>query len=240
MRQDQAHALITELRQPTTTVIRAEEIRDQIIREHQGLIYHFIKVHDHQSIDDLVQLGRIGIFQAINKFDLERGIAFSTFAGIQIRGEISHYLRDQHQLIRVPRDLQKNLQLVGASIEVLTKNLQRAPTVNEISADANLPAGAVLDALESLNTRDMKSLSEPETWDLTPTSDQGYDTVEAWVTIQPALELLSEKDRTLIRMRFVEGLNNTEISRRTGLSPVSVGRQIGRILNELRLDTGEL
>jgi RNA polymerase sigma-B factor len=240
MRPDQAHALITELRQPETTSLRAEVIREQIIREHQGLVHHFIKIHDNQSLEDLLQLGNIGLIQAINKFDLERGIAFSTFAGIHIRGEISHYLRDQHQIIRIPRDLQKNLQRVSSSIEILMKDLQRSPTVAEISAHSGLSTGTVLDALETLNTRDMKTLSEPINWDLSSTTDLGFDSVEAWATIQPALELLSDQDRYLIGMRFAEGLNNTEIAKRTGLNQVSVGRQLNRILTEVRRDTGEL
>jgi RNA polymerase sigma-B factor len=240
MRPDQAHALIEELRRPEIGTLRAESIREQIIREHQGLVRHFIKVHDRQSIDDLVQLGNIGLIQAIDKFDLERGIAFSTFAGIHIRGEISHYLRDQYQTIRIPRDLQKNLQLVSASIEALMKDLERSPTVAEISIHSGLSTGTVLDALETLNTRDMKTLSEPINWDLPSTTDQGFNSVEAWATIQPALELLSSQDRSLLGMRFAEGLTNTEIAKRTGLSQVNVGRQLHRILNEVRRDTGEL
>lgn len=237
---DQAHDLITELRDPATPPVRVEAIQEQLIREHQGLVHHFIHVQDSDLREDLVQVGNIGLYHAIKNFDLDRNTAFSTYAGTRIRGEISHFLRDHKQVVRIPRALQENSRTVNASVETLTIQFERAPTVREISEHTGLDTGSILEALESVNVMDMKSLSEPETWDWAPTEDRGFNAAEAWATLVPALDLLSESDRQLIGMRFVEGLNQSEIARITGLHPVAVSRRISQILIDLRRDTGEL
>ncbi len=240
MKPDQAHDLIEELRKPHTSTLRSEEIREQIIREHQGLVRHFIRVHDPDLREDLIQMGNIGLLQAIDKFDLSRETAFSTYAGTYIRGEISHYLRDQNKAIRVPRSVQDNSKKIYTIIERLTLELERSPSVREISEASGIDSGNILEALESIAATNMKTLSEPESWDWTPTEDHGFESTEAWVTIAPALDQLSDKDRRLLGMRFIQGLSQSEIARLTGMHQVAVGRKITQILTDLRRDTGEL
>lgn len=240
MQAAQAHDLITELRAPETGDLRSDVIREQLIKEHQGLVHHFIRVHDPDLREELAQLGNIGLFQAIEKYDLDRDIAFSTFAGTQIKGEISHFLRDRRHTIRIPRSLQVNYRKTLAAIDQLTAELQRSPTVRELSTATGLDTAAILDALESAHTYDMTSLSEPDSWDWPSDSDAGFDSAEARAVLIPALELLSDQDRQLIGMRFIQGLSQSAIAERTGMHQVAVGRRITQILEELRRDTGEL
>lgn len=239
----QAHEvaeLISELRNPNTSGSRAESIRERIILDHQGLVRHFIKAQDPSEIDDLVQLGNIGIVRAIDNFDLEAGTAFATFAAIQIRGEISHYLRDQRSTIRVPRNIYERTHQVTTAIDQLSATLERMPSVREISEHTGLDQGLILEVLESLNTRQLESLSEPASWDSASFADEGFDVVELRATLSPALELLADSDRQLIDMRFYQGLTQSQIAQKTGLSQVTVSRRISQILIELRRDTGEL
>lgn len=240
MRSDQAHDLIEELRNSETSTVRSEAIREEIIREHQGLVRHFIHVHDPDLREDLIQMGNIGLLHAISNFDLGRDTAFSTFAGTHIRGEISHFLRDQQRPIRIPRTLQDNMKKINSAIESLTSSLERSPTVREISDSCGIDSGSILEALETVNATDMKTLSEPDSWDWAPTADSGYESAEAWLTVAPALELLPENDRRLLGMRFFQGLSQSEIAQITGMHQVAVGRRITQILSELRRDTGEL
>jgi len=240
MKADQAHDLIEELRAHETSALRSEEIHEQIIREHQGLVRHFIHVHDPDLREELIQMGNIGLMHAIAKFDLDRDTAFSTYAGTHIRGEISHFLRDQQRAIRVPRNLQDNVRKINTAIESLTNLLERSPTVREISDASGLDSGSILEALESVHVNEMTTLSEPGSWEWASTDDHGLESTEAWLTVAPALELLSESDRRILGMRFVQGLNQTEIAQITGMHQVAVGRKITQILTDLRRDTGEL
>lgn len=240
MRPNQAHDLIEELRNSETSDARSESIREEIIREHQGLVRHFIHVHDPDLREDLIQMGNIGLLYAINNFDLSRDTAFSTFAGTHIRGEISHFLRDQQRTVRIPRNLLENIKSINSAIESLTTSLERSPTVQEISDSCGIDSGSILEALETVNVTHMKTLSEPDSWDWAPTVDPGYESAEVWLTLEPALELLSKTDRRLLGMRFIQGLSQSEIAQVTGMHQVAVGRRITQILSELRRDTGEL
>lgn len=232
--------LIRELREPSISELRADSIREEIILAHQGLVRHFIKIQDPVEIDDLVQLGNIGLVRAIDKFDLDAGTAFATFAAIQIRSEISHYLRDQRNVIRIPRNLYERTHQITTAIDDLAIRLERMPSVREISELTHLDQGLILEVLESLNAREFKSLSEPETWDDAPEFESGFDRVDNRVTLTPALQRLSESDQSLVHMRFYEGLSQSQIAERTGLSQVTVSRKINHILMELRHGTGEL
>ena len=123
---------------------------------------------------------------------------------------------------------------------MLTTELERSPTVREISTASGIDTGSILEALESVAATDMKTLSEPESWEWTPSEDHGFESTEAWLTVAPALDLLTESDRRLLGLRFVQGLSQSEIARLTGMHQVAVGRKITQILTDLRRDTGEL
>lgn len=240
MKAPEVAELILELRNPATTASRAESIRESIVLAHQGLVRHFIKVQDQSEIDDLIQLGNIGIVRAIDNFDLDAGTAFATFAAIQIKSEISHYLRDQKTTIRVPRSIYENTFRVTAAIDQLSITLERMPSVREISEQTGLDQGLILEVLESLNNRELTTLSEPSAWDIASISDEGFEHVELQAVLAPALELLSSSDRQLINLRFYQGLTQSQIAQQTGLSQVAVSRRLSQILIELRRDTGEM
>lgn len=240
MKAPEVAELILELRNPATTASRAENIRESIVLAHQGLVRHFIKVQDQSEIDDLIQLGNIGIVRAIDNFDLDAGTAFATFAAIQIKSEISHYLRDQKTTIRVPRSIYEHTFRVTAAIDQLSNTLERMPSVREISEQTGLDQGLILEVLESLNNRELTTLSEPSAWDIASISDEGFEHVELQAVLAPALELLSSSDRQLINLRFYQGLTQSQIAQQTGLSQVAVSRRLSQILIELRRDTGEM
>lgn len=240
MRAEEVAELIRQLREPDITQSHSDALREQIVLGHQGLVHHFIKVRDPYEIEDLVQVGNIGLIRAIDQFDPQRGNSFATFAATQIRGEISHYLRDQHHAIRIPRSIYESTQKVNSAIEHLVSTLERMPSVREVSEYTNLDPELVLEILESMNVREVKSLSEPESWDLAPSDENGFESVEVKATLAPALDLLSEQDRQLVYMRFYQGLKQSQIATETGLSQVTVSRRINQILSDLRRDTGEL
>lgn len=232
--------LIRELRDPATTASRAEIIRESIIVAHQGLIRYFIKVQDSSEVEDLIQLGNIGLVRAIDNFDFDAGAAFATFAAIQIKSEISHYLRDQRTTIRLPRSVYERTFQVTTAIDQLTISLERMPSVRELSEHTGLDQGLILEVLESLNNRELTTLSEPSAWDIASMSDEGFEHVELQAVLAPALELLSDSDRQLINLRFYKGLTQSQIAEHTGMSQVTVSRRLSQILIELRRDTGEM
>ena len=240
MQAGEASDLIVELRAPDTTLRRRQQILESIVASHQGLVHHFIKVRDAYDREDLAQVGNIGLLNAVERFDPTRKIAFSTFAGTQIRGEISHYLRDKHDLVHIPRPVQENAKIVSGAIETLGRHLGHSPTVAEINAHCGLDTSEILEALESTSVRSMRTLSDPENWDLPVRGDSDFESAETWATLHPALERLSPEDRRLLGMRFVEGLTQTQIAQQLGIHQVSVGRNIDRIRAQMRRDTGEL
>ncbi len=203
-----------------------------------------------EHFDDLVQVGAIGLIKAIDRFDLSRGVELTTYATPNIVGEIKRYFRDKGWSVRVPRGLQELNIRVNKVIDELTPRLQRSPTIEEIAASANATPEEVLEALESSQAYNSISLQA------SPNSDQSddevslvdylggdedaYDTMEDRTMLAPGFAKLDARERYILHLRFFEGLTQSQIASRVGISQMHVSRLIRRSLEKLREEIGEL
>ena len=203
--------LIRELRSPDVTAARSDELKSEIIAEHQGLIHYFIRLYDVQVVEDLVQLGTIGVLAAIDKFDLDRQVAFATFAGARIWGEISHYLRD-NATIRIPRSVQSHIKVVRAVQDNFVAQHNELPTFVQPATHADINLSELFDALRANPSTHLFSLDDPETHLDIVTTQSEYEFVDEWVSVQPAIDQLAPLERKILGMRFIEQKRQSEIA----------------------------
>ena len=198
-----------------------------------------------EPVDDLVQVASVGLVKAIDRYDLDRRTAFSSFAVPTILGEIKRYFRDAGWTIRVPRAIQERRIHVNRAIPALTGKLGRSPTPAEIAESIGATSEEVIEALEAAVAY------EPESLDTSPgageedelrdrslgSEDPGYDIVENNATIAPAMRALPERERVIVYMRFVKDMTQSEIADRIGISQMHVSRLIRKALETMREET---
>lgn len=194
-----------------------------------------------ESLDDLIQVACVGIMKAIEGFDINRDVRFSSYATPTVLGEIKRYFRDRTWAMRVPRAIQELQIEVARKRDDLTARLGRSPTVQELADAVDAPFEDVLATLQSSGARQARSLDEPTGDDVTLAdsvggSDQELDRAELRVLLDDAMDVLSPRDREILRLRFEEDMTQTEISRRVGVSQMQVSRIIRQSLARLRLD----
>ena len=224
--------------------------RDQTVREE--LVQRFMPLArrlaaryrgDREPLDDLVQVASLGLVKALDRFDPSRGVAFSSYAVPTILGELKRHFRDRGWSVRVPRDLQERIARVDRAIAELPGKLGRAPSVNEIADRLEVDPEEVLEAMEAGQAHHAMSLDaqsqtdEGEGIPLTERlggSDPAFDTVEYGAAITDALDSLSERDRAVLHLRFVEDLTQTEIADRVGVSQMHVSRILRSAVERLR------
>ncbi|MFD5414414.1 SigB/SigF/SigG family RNA polymerase sigma factor [Streptomyces nojiriensis] len=200
------------------------------------------------ELDDIVQVGTIGLIKAIDRFDPDREVEFSTLALPYITGEIKRYFRDTTWAVHVPRRLQELRLELAKSQETLTEVLGRAPSVKEIAEHLELPEEEVIEALVAANGYTSDSIDSstgvPERTAVhsegRPLSDTVGDIDPAMVlfedfhTLAPLLRELDERDREILRMRFAQEMTQSEIGAELGISQMQVSRLLTRILTHLR------
>jgi RNA polymerase sigma-B factor len=201
-----------------------------------------------EPLEDLVQVASLGLVKALDRFDPERGVAFSSYAVPTILGELKRHFRDRGWSVRVPRDLQERIARVDRAIAELPAKLGRAPSVNEIAARLEVDPEEVLEAMEAGQAHHAMSLDaqspseEGEGVPLTERlgeSEPGFDTVEYGEAIIEALETLSERDRMVLHLRFIEDMTQTEIAERVGVSQMHVSRILRSAVERLRREVEE-
>ena len=193
-----------------------------------------------EPLDDLEQIAAIGLLKAIDRYDLEREVALTTYAMPTMMGEIRRHFRDRAWALHVPRGLQElGAQLVRLT-DQLTASLGRAPTVAELAAATRRTEEEVLEAIGSLSARSASSLwtgsgdsEEHDRLDAIGVDDAGYEQAEARIALAPALEELDDRDRQVLELRFVEGLTQSQIAARIGISQMHVSRLLRRALDRL-------
>src|SRR3982750_1970878 len=194
-----------------------------------------------EPLDDLVQVACIGVMKAIDGFDLTRDVRFSSYATPTVLGEIKRHFRDRTWALHVPRGTQE-LQLKGAKArDALTNERGRSPTVEELCAKVEASIEDVLDALQSAQAHRTRSFDEPAGEDSTlaeslGSADPELVRAEMRVLLDSAFDVLSDRDREILRLRFEEDMTQTEISDRIGVSQMQVSRLIRQALARLRLD----
>ena len=196
-----------------------------------------------EPLDDLVQVGTIGLIKAIDRFDPERGLEFTTYATPTILGEIKRHFRDKGWSIRVPRRLQELSAKVNQATDELTVELQRSPSVEEIAAKLGVSAEEILEAMESSGAYTSVSLEAggtseddeaPALIDRLASVDEDLDASDDRMVIDDAIRDFSPREQEIVRMRFIDGLTQVEIAKRLGVSQVQVSRLLRRTLRKIQ------
>ncbi len=194
-----------------------------------------------EPLEDLVQVACIGIMKAIEGFDLTREVRFSSYATPTVLGEIKRHFRDKTWAMRVPRGMQELQIEIAKARDKLTTSEGRSPTVQELADEVARPFEEVLATIQSQDARRPRSLDEPTGEDVTLADsigarDPDIRLAEMRVLLDDAFDVLSERDREVLRLRFAEDLTQTEISKRVGVSQMQVSRIIRQALARLRAD----
>ena len=196
-----------------------------------------------EPLDDLMQVASVGLVKAIDRFDPDRGTAFSTFAVPTILGELKRYFRDSGWAVHVPRGMQERAMRLEQAVDVLHRRLGRSPSTGELAAELDQTEEEVLEALEAQSAYDAVSLEQQRSddsqggdsyADTLATEEENYDLVEYEATIEPALNALSQRDRLILHLRFSEDMTQSEIAERIGVSQMHVSRLIRQALARLR------
>jgi RNA polymerase sigma-B factor len=220
--------------------------REQLIEQYMSLVRSLARRYSYrgEQLDDLVQIGAIGLIKAIDRFDVDRGVELTTYATPNIIGEIKRHFRDKGWSVRVPRGLQElNVQL-SRLIEEKTVELGRSPTIAELAEAAGADEEEVLEALESGRAYSSVSLSagtggQEEDGDLDPLESLGaeepqYEVSEDRAVLAPGFRVLDERERKILHLRFFKGLTQSQIAQQVGISQMHVSRLIRRALEKIR------
>jgi RNA polymerase sigma-B factor len=221
------------------------QAREQLIEQYMSLVRSLARRYSYrgEQLEDLVQIGAIGLIKAIDRFDLERGVELTTYATPNIIGEIKRHFRDKGWSVRVPRGLQElNVQL-SRLVEQLTVQFSRSPTIPELAKAAGVEEEEVLEALESGRAYTSLSLSVGggggDDDDLDPleslgTEEHQYEVSEDRAVLAPGFKVLDERERKILQLRFFEGLTQSQIAQQVGISQMHVSRLIRRSLEKIR------
>lgn len=218
------------------------KVREAIVRRCLPLADHIARRFDGrgESRDDLVQVARVGLVNAVNRFDIETGSDFVSFAVPTIMGEVRRHFRDNSWSVKVPRRL-KDLHLrLGAAIAELGQRLGRAPTASELAAELGVDREQVVEGLiagSSYNTLSIDSAGNEGATAIVDTLgdiDARLDQIDNRETLRPLLDALPERERTVLLLRFFESMTQTQIAERVGISQMHVSRLLARSLTRLR------
>ncbi len=224
--------------------------REELIERYLSLVRSLARRYAYrgEQLDDLVQIGAIGLIKAIDRFDLERGVELTTYATPNIIGEIKRHFRDKGWSVRVPRGLQELNVKVSKLIEQLTVQLGRSPTIPELAKAAGVEEEQVLEALESGRAYSSVSLStgggSDEDGELDPLESLGtieheYEVAEDRAVLAPGFQVLDERERKILHLRFFSGLTQSQIAAEIGISQMHVSRLIRRSLEKIRDEIAE-
>ena len=219
--------------------------RDTLVERFLPLARQLARRYERPDVpfDDLFQVACLGLVNAIERFDLEREIAFSSYAVPTILGEIKRYFRDRTWSVRVPRDLQElSLKVDRVALE-LDHELQRSPTVSEIVTKVGAGQEAVLEALEASGAYRAASLQAP--WGADEDSgetlgdgigieERGFAAAEDRATIDRLMRVITPREREVLRLRFAEDLTQAEIGEQVGVSQMQVSRILRQAVTRLR------
>lgn len=194
-----------------------------------------------EAVEDLVQVGAIGLIKAIDRFDFDRGVELSTYAVPTIVGEIRRHFRDKAWALHVPRRLKELNQRLISLLDDLTSQLGRSPTIAELAQAAGAEEEEVLEALESSNAYTARSLSAPlddeggsSLVDTLAQEESGYNLVEEGAFVNVGLDALEMRERRIVELRFFGGLTQSQIAAEMGISQMHVSRLLRQALQTMR------
>ena len=195
-----------------------------------------------EPFDDLLQVASLGLIKAIDRFDLDRGAKFTSFAAPTILGELKRHFRDKGWALRVPRDLQERALTVIRAGEALSKQLGRSPKPREVARAVGCSVEEVLEAQQAAASYEAASLDAPTARDdnegaslvdMLGGDDHAYELVAERDAIASTWQTLPDVERTVLELRFVHDLNQREIGERIGYSQMHVSRLLRRALDRL-------
>jgi RNA polymerase sigma-B factor len=225
---------------------RDPQLRERLIMAHMNLVRYLARkfANRGEPLEDLIQVGTIGLINAIDRFDPNRGIRFATYATPTIVGEIRRHFRDKGWAVKVPRRLQELSLAASKAMEELTQRLDRAPTAAEIANRLGVDENQALEAIELGDLYELPSLDRELSEDSDESSgvladyigqvDSELERFERRSRLAQALSELPERERRIIQLRFLQGLSQTEVARRLRISQMHVSRLQHRALQRLR------
>ncbi len=233
-------------------VLRGEEespasravARDDLVHLHLSLVEHCARRFRNRGepLEDLVQVGTIGLIKAVDRFETDRGVEFSTYATPTVIGEIKRHFRDKGWAIRVPRRLQELRMQIGGATGDLTQKLGRSPTPRELSEVIGCTVEEVMEAIESSHAYATLSLDASDDSDDGPpamlatlgVADANIEHVEVRESLKPLLDGLGEREKRILLLRFFKNMTQSQIAEEIGVSQMHVSRILTRTLAQLR------
>jgi RNA polymerase sigma-B factor len=224
----------------------AEALRDALVVAHLNLVrYLSVKFANRgEALEDLIQVGTVGLIKAVDRFDLERGVEFTTYATPTVVGEIKRHFRDKGWAVKVPRRLQELNLSVNRALEKMTVDLGHSPTVGELAEKLGATQEEILEAQELGQAYNLLSLDSEVAGD----GDRNAQTLADYIgqqdpelanledraNLEKAFDVLSRRERIILFLRFYESVSQTEIAKRLNVSQMHVSRLQQKALEKLR------
>jgi RNA polymerase sigma-B factor len=237
-------AAFAALRQLSPSDPARLDLREYLVRLHLPLVDNLARrfVNRGEPLDDLAQVGTIGLLKAIDRFVYERGVEFSTYATPTILGEIKRHFRDRGWSIRVPRRLQEMRLSLAATTAELTQELGRSPTTGEIADRLEVDVESVAEGFASANAYSTVSLDATDARaeagasmiEALGADDAELGNVEYRASLRPLLAALDPRDKRILMLRFFYGMTQSQIADEIGMSQMHVSRLLSRTLERLR------
>ncbi len=219
-------------------------LRDELVKAHMGLAAYLARrfANRGQPLDDLTQVASLGLLKAVDRFDPSRGVEFSTYATTTIVGELKRHLRDKGWAVRAPRRMQELYLTLNQVVDSLGQELGRSPNIAELAAEVQASEEEVLEALEAGQAYRFASLDAPRSdgeaseplRERIGQEDTELVRAEERATLDPLLAQLPLRQRQTVELRFFEGLTQSEIAGRMGISQMQVSRLLARSVAQLR------
>jgi RNA polymerase sigma-B factor len=236
--------LFAQLRDDSAPEPTRDLAREALVHLHLPLVEHCARRFRNRGepFEDLVQVGTIGLIKSVDRFDLDRGVEFSTYATPTIIGEIKRYFRDKGWAIRVPRRLQELRMQISAASADLTQSLGRSPTPRELAERIGCSVEDILEGIESSNAYSTLSLDAGDNdedgagsmLDAIGVDDENIEHVEIRESIKPLLDRLDSREKRILLLRFFKNLTQSQIAEEIGVSQMHVSRLLSRTLEQLR------
>jgi RNA polymerase sigma-B factor len=220
--------------------------RQALIERHIGFVRRLAQRYAHrgENIEDLTQVGCVGLIKAIDRFDGHYKVTLATYAAPNVLGEIKRHFRDKGWAVRVPRDVQELNVKLGRVVDELTGKLGRSPSVEELAQATQSTTEQVVEALDSSRAYNTVSLSAPSPDDGEEDAgdpleqlgdeDQGFELAEERQLLREGFKELGDRERSILHMRFFLGMTQSEIAERVGISQMHVSRLIRQSIDEVR------
>jgi RNA polymerase sigma-B factor len=236
--------LFATLRGDDTTEVERAMARDDLVHLHLSLVEHCARRFRNRGepFEDLVQVGTIGLIKAVDRFETDRGVEFSTYATPTVIGEIKRHFRDKGWAIRVPRRLQELRMQIGGATSELTQRLGRSPTPRELAEAIGCTVEEIVEGIESSHAYATLSLDASDDSDDGPPAmlatlgklDADIEHVEVRESLKPLLDGLGEREKKILLLRFFKNMTQSQIAEEIGVSQMHVSRLLTRTLAQLR------